>query len=119
MVVLRLFGLSISSNIDVVFTNWKRAPTEDSLSTINSSLVGWKHVVWLALKTRIADPDVVVLVANDLARIHRKTWHMGRAMEELDHHGVCLIFAAPGREVDIVYDTDRAVFSLDLLRRVW
>jgi hypothetical protein len=29
---------------------------------------------WLALKARLGDPDVVAIVANDLARLHRKGW---------------------------------------------
>src|SRR5689334_2997382 len=29
---------------------------------------------WLALKARLGNPDVVALVANDLARLHRKGW---------------------------------------------
>ncbi|MEO1443625.1 MAG: recombinase family protein, partial [Chloroflexota bacterium] len=55
---------------------------------------------WLALKARLGDPDVVALVANDLARLHRKSWHVGRTMEMLDDHGVRLVFAAPGRDLD-------------------
>lgn len=55
---------------------------------------------WMALKARLPDPDVVAIVANDLARLHRKAWHVGRTMEELDGYGVRLVLAAPGREVD-------------------
>jgi DNA invertase Pin-like site-specific DNA recombinase len=40
------------------------------------------------------------LVANDLARLHRKFWHVGRLLEELDGHGIRLMVAAPGREID-------------------
>src|SRR5690242_16210482 len=32
---------------------------------------------WLQLKTRLNDADVVALVANDLARLHRKGWRVG------------------------------------------
>ncbi len=55
---------------------------------------------WLALKTRLGDPDVVALVANDLARLHRKTWRVGHLLDLLDEHGVHLVLAAPGREID-------------------
>lgn len=55
---------------------------------------------WLALKARLGDPDVVALVANDLARLHRKLWHVGRTMELLDEHSVRLVLAAPGRDLD-------------------
>lgn len=55
---------------------------------------------WLALSQRFDDPDVVALVANDLARIHRKGWRVGDMLDHLEKHGVALVLAAPGREVD-------------------
>jgi DNA invertase Pin-like site-specific DNA recombinase len=55
---------------------------------------------WLALKRRLSDPRIVAVVANDLARLHRRAWHVGRTMEELDAHNIRLVFAAPGREFD-------------------
>lgn len=54
---------------------------------------------WLALKARIDDPDVVALVANDMARLHRKGWRVGDLVEYLDEHDVALALAAPGREM--------------------
>jgi len=38
---------------------------------------------WLALKSRLHDVDVLALVANDLSRLHRKSWRMGFLMETL------------------------------------
>lgn len=55
---------------------------------------------WLALKDRLGDPDVVALVANDLARLHRKGWRVGDLIEQLEMHEVSLLLAAPGREID-------------------
>ena len=55
---------------------------------------------WLALKARLGDPTVVALVANDLARLHRKTWRIGHLLDLLDEHDVRLVLAAPGREID-------------------
>lgn len=55
---------------------------------------------WLALKERLSHPDVVALVANDLARLHRKTWRIGHLLEQLDDYGVRLVMAAPGRQLD-------------------
>ena len=55
---------------------------------------------WLALKARLGDPNVVALVANDLARLHRKTWRIGHLLDLLDEHDVRLVLAAPGREID-------------------
>ena len=55
---------------------------------------------WLALKARLADPDVVALVANDLSRLHRKGWRVGDLVDYLEKRGLALVLAAPGREVD-------------------
>lgn len=55
---------------------------------------------WLKLEKRLQDPDVVALVAYDLARIHRKGWRIGDLLERLERYGVRLVFAAPGYELD-------------------
>ncbi len=55
---------------------------------------------WLAVEQRLKDPDVAALVANDLARLHRKTWRIGQLMDRLDEYGVHLVLAEPGREID-------------------
>lgn len=55
---------------------------------------------WLALERRLADPDVVALVANDLARVHRKGWRVGDLIEKLEKYDIALVLAAPNREVD-------------------
>lgn len=55
---------------------------------------------WLRLKSHLSDPHVVALVANDLARLHRKLWQLGRTLEELEQYGIRLALAAPGREMD-------------------
>jgi len=55
---------------------------------------------WLALEKRLGDADVIALVANDLARLHRKGWRVGDLIEKLERHGVSLVLAAPNREVD-------------------
>ena len=55
---------------------------------------------WLALSARLGDPDVVALVGNDLARLHRKGWRVGDLIEHLERYDVRLVLAAPGREVD-------------------
>ena len=66
---------------------------------------------WLALKTRIHDPQVASLVANDLSRLHRKLWHVGRTLDELDEAGVRLILAAPGRQIDTSTPHGRMLIS--------
>lgn len=55
---------------------------------------------WLALERRIGSPDVVALVANDLARLHRKGWRVGDLIERLDRYNHALVLAAPNRHVD-------------------
>lgn len=55
---------------------------------------------WLKLKSRLGAPDVVALVANDLARLHRKGWRVGDLIETLEQLDVALVLAAPNREVD-------------------
>ncbi|MCI0714378.1 MAG: recombinase family protein [Chloroflexi bacterium] len=52
---------------------------------------------WLALKSRLDDADVVAVIANDMSRLHRKNWRMGRLIDTLEHKGIALILAAPGR----------------------
>ncbi len=55
---------------------------------------------WLALEQRLGDPDVVALVGNDLARLHRKGWRVGDLIDRLERHNVSLVLAAPNRQVD-------------------
>lgn len=59
-----------------------------------------KRPGWLALEKRLGDADVIALVANNLARLRRKTWRVGHLLDLLDEHGVHLVLAAPGREID-------------------
>jgi len=89
---------------------------------------------WLELKKRMTDPDVVAIVAYDLARLHRKGWRIGDLLDQLEQLNVSLIFTRPGGLVPekqakdrpaYMDDVDpahliegRAVFPLDLLRRV-
>lgn len=55
---------------------------------------------WLALKARIGDPDVIAVVANDMARLHRNCGRVGGLLDLLESNDVELVLAAPGREVD-------------------
>jgi DNA invertase Pin-like site-specific DNA recombinase/cell division septum initiation protein DivIVA len=56
---------------------------------------------WLKLKTRIADPDVVALVANDLSRFHRKGFRMGQLVELCKEHNLQLVKAGEKKSLDI------------------
>src|SRR5437773_114567 len=55
---------------------------------------------WLALKRRLPDPDVTALVANDLSRLHRKSWRVGDLVDFVQEHDITLVLAAPGRQID-------------------
>ena len=55
---------------------------------------------WLALEKRLGDDDVVALVGNDLARLHRKGWRVGDLIDRLEKHDISLVLAAPNRQVD-------------------
>lgn len=56
---------------------------------------------WLALKARMTDPDIAAIVANDLSRLHRKGWRVGDLLDFVEEHGVDLVLAAPGRQLDL------------------
>jgi DNA invertase Pin-like site-specific DNA recombinase len=56
---------------------------------------------WHRAEARLSDPDVAALIANDLARVHRKGWRIGKLIDFLEERNVRLILAAPGRQVDL------------------
>src|SRR5258708_7169356 len=56
---------------------------------------------WLALKTRLGDPDIVALVANDTSRLHRKSWRIGDLLDFLQEHKIRLVLAASKQEIDL------------------
>lgn len=56
---------------------------------------------WLRLKKHLGDAGVIAVVANDLSRLHRKAWRVGRLVDdELEPKGIRLILAAPNRMID-------------------
>lgn len=71
-----------------------------------------KRPAWLALKSRLDDLGVVALVANDLARLHRKAWHVTQTLALLDERDIRLVLAAPGREIDTSTPMGRAVINI-------
>ncbi len=74
---------------------------------------------WLALKARLGDADVVALVANDLARLHRKGWRVGDLIDYLDQRGVTLVLAAPGREIDLSTPMGRLFVQFTAILDEW
>ncbi len=72
---------------------------------------------WLSVVERLKEPDVVALVTNDLARLHRKMWRVGKLMDELDEYGVHLALAAPGREIDTSTPMGRLMITVGVRRR--
>jgi len=74
---------------------------------------------WLALKARLGDPDVAALVANDLARLHRKGWRVGDLIDYLDQRSVTLVLAAPGREIDLSTPMGRLFVQFTAILDEW
>ncbi len=74
---------------------------------------------WLALKARLADPDVAALVANDLSRLHRKGWRVGDLLDFVDEHEVNLVLAAPGKQMDFSTPQGRIIAQLSAIFDEW
>jgi DNA invertase Pin-like site-specific DNA recombinase len=74
---------------------------------------------WLALQERLKAPDIVAVVANDLARLHRKGWRIGRLVDMLEELGVFLVLAAPGRELDLSKPQDRIAIQIIAMVDEW
>lgn len=74
---------------------------------------------WLALQERLNDADIVAVVANDLARLHRKGWRIGRLIDMLEERGVYLVLAAPGRELDLSKPQDRIAIQIIAMIDEW
>ncbi len=74
---------------------------------------------WLTLKTRLQDPDIAAVVANDLARLHRKGWRVGSLLDFLDEHHVGLVLAAPGRDFDFTGPQGRMLIMLIAMMDEW
>lgn len=74
---------------------------------------------WLALKTRLNDPDVVALVANDLARLHRKGWRIGDLLDFVEQRGIRLVLADPRRHIDFSSPYGRMFAQLSAIFDEW
>lgn len=55
---------------------------------------------WQALIQHLDHPNVVAVVANDLSRLHRKGWRIGKLLDTLEQRHISLITAAPGKQID-------------------
>ena len=74
---------------------------------------------WLALKSHMSDPDVVAIVANDLARLHRKGWRIGDLLDFVDQHGIKLVLADPQRKFDFSTLEGRLIAQVSALFDEW
>ncbi len=74
---------------------------------------------WLALKARLGDPDVVALVANDLARLHRKGWRVGDLLDFVEQRGIRLVLADPRRQIDFSSPYGRMFAQLSAIFDEW
>ncbi|MEZ4671477.1 MAG: recombinase family protein [Anaerolineae bacterium] len=74
---------------------------------------------WLALKARLNDPDIVALVANDLARLHRKGWRIGDLLDFVEQHDIKLVLADPRRQIDFSTPYGRMFAQLSAIFDEW
>ncbi len=74
---------------------------------------------WLALKARLNDPDVIALVANDLARLHRKGWRIGDLLDFVEQHNIRLVLADPRRHIDFSSPYGRMFAQLSAIFDEW
>lgn len=74
---------------------------------------------WLALKQRLGDTDVVALVANDLARLHRKGWRIGDLLDYVEQQGIRLVLADPRRHIDFSTPYGRMFAQLSAIFDEW
>jgi DNA invertase Pin-like site-specific DNA recombinase len=74
---------------------------------------------WLALKARLGDPDVIALVANDLARLHRKGWRIGDLLDYVEQRGIRLVLADPRRHIDFSSPYGRMFAQLSAIFDEW
>jgi hypothetical protein len=74
---------------------------------------------WLALKTRLGDPDVVALVANDLSRLHRKGWRITDLLDFVDQHHIRLVLADPAKQIDLDTPQGRIFAHLSAVFDEW
>lgn len=74
---------------------------------------------WLALERRLNDTDVAAVVANDLARLHRKGWRISKLLDFMDERGIALVLAAPGKQVDFSSPQGRALAQLSAIFDEW
>lgn len=78
---------------------WKAEWYED-INGHKSGLQEKNRPEWLRLKARLKDSDVVAVIANDIARLHRKGWRIGDLLDLVYNYGVTLIMADPRRPMD-------------------
>jgi DNA invertase Pin-like site-specific DNA recombinase len=62
---------------------------------------------WLMLEKRLADPDVVALVAYDPARIHLKGRQHGRLLEQIEMLHLHLVLVTSGFHIDATTEAGR------------
>jgi DNA invertase Pin-like site-specific DNA recombinase len=55
---------------------------------------------------------VVAVVANDLSRLHRKGWRVGKLLDTLEKRGIALVTAAPGKEIDTSTSMGKFVINI-------
>lgn len=72
-----------------------------------------------ALLARLEQTGVRAVIANDMARLFRRGWRMGQLLEVLQQHGIKLILAAPGRELDLSTPEGKMIASFMAMVDEW
>lgn len=67
---------------------------------------------WQKLVNQLDHPNVVAVIANDLSRLHRKGWRIGKLLDTLEKRGIALITAAPGKEIDTSTSMGKFIINL-------
>lgn len=83
-----------------------------ALSTFSGLIAEVRDEIASDMIQAVGDTDVASVVANDLARLHRKGWRVGSLLDFLDEHHVGLVLAAPGRDFDFTGPQGRMMIML-------
>jgi DNA invertase Pin-like site-specific DNA recombinase len=80
--------------------NWTPIWFED-IENHQSALEENTRPGWLELKSHLGDVNVVALVANDLSRMHEKSWRTSDLIDFVKQHNIELVLADLKRHQDL------------------
>ena len=71
-----------------------------------------KRPGWQSLVAHLDKPNIAAVIANDLSRLHRKGWRIGKLIDTLEQRGIALITAAPGKEINTATSMGKFIINL-------